>query len=85
MPRKLWSRAVVPSSYLMQPIRSEAELRAGQDVLQIAVAWRKIVWRQAARDEDERIDRLVDICTRLCDGDLAAGKQLASKAIWTPG
>jgi hypothetical protein len=75
----------VPSSYLMQPVRSEAELRARQDVLQVAVAWRKIVWRQAARDEDERIDRLVDICTRLCDGDVAAGRQLASKAIWTPG
>lgn len=56
-----------------------------QDTLRLAVSWRKIVWRQAARDEDERIDRLVDICTRLCDGDINAGKQLASKAIWTPG
>ena len=75
----------MPSSYLMQPARSEAELPARQDVLQVALAWRKIVWRQAARDEDERIDRLVHICTRLCDGDAAAGKQLASRAIWTPG
>jgi hypothetical protein len=69
----------------MQPVRPEGELRTCQDILQVAVAWRKIVWRQAARDEDERIDRLVDICTRLCDGDLAAGRQLASKAIWMPG
>ena len=75
----------MPSSYLMKAARSEAELRARQDILQVALAWRKIVWRQAARDEDERIDRLIDICTRLCDGDAAAGKQLASKAIWTPG
>lgn len=75
----------MPSSYLMHPVRSEAELRAHQEVLQVALAWRKIVWRQAARDEDERIDRLVDICTRLCDGDVVAGQQLASKAIWTPG
>ena len=75
----------MPSSYLMQPARPEAELRAHQDVLQIAAAWRKIVWRQAAQNEDERIDRLVDICTRLCDGDVTAGRQLASRAIWTPG
>jgi len=67
-----------------QSARSEAEL-CGRDILQVAVSWRKIVWRQAARDEDERIDRLVDICTRLCDGDITAGKQLATKAIWTPG
>jgi hypothetical protein len=66
-------------------LRSEAELRAGQDVLPVAIAWRKIIWRQAAKDEDERIDRLVDLCTRLCDGDVAAGKLLASKVIWTPG
>lgn len=73
------------SSYLTQPLRSEAELRDREEVLPIAVAWRKIIWRQAARDEDERLDRLVDLCTRLCDGDRAAGKFLASKAIWTPG
>lgn len=75
----------MPSSYLTQPVRSETELRDRRDALQVAVAWRKIVWRQAARDEDERIDRLIDICTRLCDGDVAAGRQLATKAIWTPG
>ena len=75
----------MPSSYLMQPVSPEGKLRTCQDILQFAVAWRKIVWRQAARDEDERIDRLVDICTRLCDGDLAAGRQLASEAIWMPG
>ena len=73
------------SSYVTQSVRSEPDLYTGQDILQIAVSWRKIVWRQAARDEDERIDRLVDICTRLCDGDIAAGKQLASRDIWTPG
>ena len=73
------------SSFLMQPARSEPELRTREDVLRVAVSWRKIVWRQAARDKDERIDRFVDICTRLCDGDVMAGKQLASTAIWTPG
>ena len=75
----------MPSSYLSQPLRPEAESGDRQDILPVAVAWRKIIWRQAARDEDERIDRLVDLCTRLCDGDIAAGKQLASRAIWTPG
>ena len=75
----------MPSSHVIQPTRLEAEFRAGQDILQVAVSWRKIVWRQAARDEDERIDRLVDICTRLCDGDITAGQRLASRAIWTPG
>ena len=59
--------------------------RHDEDVVSIAVDWRKIIWRQAAKDEDERIDRLVDLCTRLCDGDGAAGKQLATQAIWTPG
>jgi hypothetical protein len=74
------------SSYLTQPLRSEADLQAHRkDVLSVALAWRKIIWRQAAKDEDERLDRLVDLCTRLCDGDIAAGKQLASKALWTPG
>ena len=73
------------SSFLTQPLNPEGELRGFQEVLPIAVAWRKIIWRQAARDEDERIDRLVDLCTRLCDGDVVAGKQLAGKAIWTPG
>jgi hypothetical protein len=70
---------------LVRPTRSETELCPRPDILEIALAWRRIVWRQAARDEDERIDRLVDICTRLCDGDITAGKQLASRAIWTPG
>ena len=73
------------SSYPTQPLDAEGALRASQDALPIAVAWRKIIWRQAARDEDERIDRLVDLCTRLCNGDAVAGKRLASKAIWTPG
>ena len=72
------------SSYVTQPQTSQGEFRAREDVLPIAVAWRKIIWRQAARDEDERIDRLVDLCTRLCDGDAVAGRELASKAIWTP-
>jgi hypothetical protein len=74
----------MPSSHLIQPQRSDAELRDQEDVLPVALAWRKIIWRQAAKDEDERIDRLVEICRRLCDGDLTAGKQLASRAIWTP-
>ena len=74
----------MPGSDLTYPQRSEVELRHQEDILPVAVAWRKIIWRQAARDEDERIDRLIEICRRLCDGDLAAGKQLATKAIWTP-
>ena len=73
------------SSYLTQPLRSEAELRARKDALSVAIAWRKIIWRQAARNEDERIDRLVDVCIRLCDGDKAAGNALAATAVWSPG
>jgi len=75
----------VSSFYLSQPLRSEAEVRERREALAVAVAWRKIIWRQAARDEDERIDRLVAVCARLCDGDIAAGKRLATAAIWHPG
>jgi hypothetical protein len=75
----------MPSAYLAQPVRTEAEIREKREALAVAVAWRKIIWRQAARDEDERIDRLTDVCTRLCDGDLDAGRQLATKAIWSAG
>jgi hypothetical protein len=71
------------SSYLAKPLRSELEVRERREALAVAVAWRKIIWRQAAKDEDERIDRLVAVCARLCDGDLDAGKTLATQAIWT--
>jgi hypothetical protein len=54
-----------------------------REALAVAVAWRKIIWRQAARDEDERIDRLTAVCTRLCEGDISAGMELATKAIWS--
>lgn len=64
--------------------RTEQQVRDDREILDIAVKWRKIVWRQAAKNEDERIDRLVDICTRLKDGDKVAGKTLASKAMWSP-
>jgi hypothetical protein len=72
-------------SYLVQPptSASETDLLERREALAVAVAWRKIIWRQAARDEDERIDRLTDVCTRLCDGDLDAGRRLATKAIWS--
>ena len=53
------------------------------DRLAVAVAWRKIIWRAAA-DDDERIERLEEVCTKLHDGDVVAGKQLASDAIWSP-
>jgi hypothetical protein len=72
------------NSYLAHPLRSEADVRASEDALQVALAWRKIIWRQAAKDEDERIDRLVQVCIRLCDGDETAGSELATKAIWSP-
>jgi hypothetical protein len=71
------------SADLAQPFRTEAEAREEGEALAVAVAWRKIIWRQAARDEDERIDRLTAVCIRLCDGDFAAGRQLATRAIWT--
>jgi hypothetical protein len=74
----------MPNFHLAQPQNCEAESQAGKDALSVAVAWRKIIWRQAARDEDERIDRLVDVCVRLCDGDLLAGKDLATSALWCP-
>lgn len=73
------------TEYLLRPLRSEQEVRSERERLEAAVAWRKIIWRQYARNEDERIDRLNDICRRLCDGDVEAGKALASKAIWSPG
>jgi hypothetical protein len=73
------------SPYLMQSLRSEAAARADDEVLGIAVAWRKIIWRQTAEDEDEPLDRLIAICVRLCDGNLIAGKELATKAIWRAG
>ena len=73
------------SSSFPQPPGSETEAQARKDALSVAVSWRKIIWRQAARNEDERIDRLVDVCTRLCDGDKAAGSALATTAVWTPG
>lgn len=69
---------------LAQPLNADAELQLRKDALSVALAWRKIIWRQAARDEDERIDRLVDVCVRLCDGDLVAGKDLATSALWCP-
>ena len=73
------------SSYLTQPLGPEAEFQGRKDALSVAVAWRKIIWRQAAKNEDERIDRLVEVCIRLCDGDKAAGKALAATAVWSPG
>ena len=73
------------SSSFPQSFASETEAQARKDALAVAVSWRKIIWRQAARNEDERIDRLVDVCTRLCDGDETAGKALATTAVWTPG
>ncbi len=72
------------SSDINLSLRPTAESLGREDALSVAVAWRKIIWRQAARDEDERLDRLVEVCVRLCDGDLAAGKDLASSAIWSP-
>lgn len=72
------------SEYLTLPKRTEAEVRATRDALSVAVAWKQIIWNQAPWDEDKRIDRLVNVCTKLCDGDRAKGKQLASDAIWSP-
>ena len=43
------------SSYLTQPLGPEAEFQGRKDALSVAVAWRKIIWRQAAKDEDERM------------------------------
>lgn len=71
------------SPSLLQPKRSESEVREKRDALAVAVAWRKIIWRQAANNEDERIDRLIDVCTRMMDGDPTKGKQLATDAIWS--
>ena len=74
----------MPNSDLAQHLNPEAESRLRRDALSVALAWRKIIWRQAARNEDERIDRLVEVCVRLCDGDLIAGKELATSALWCP-
>jgi hypothetical protein len=75
----------VTSEYLNKPKRAESEVRTERDYLNAAIGWRKIIWRQAAKDEDERIDRLVDICTKLHDGDKSKGRTLATLAIWNTG
>jgi len=63
---------------------SSTDIESRKDALAVAVAWRKIIWRQPAKNEDERIDRLTDVCIRLCDGDVPAGEDLATTAIWSP-
>lgn len=63
--------------------RTEIQVRAEQNLLAIAVQWRKILWKQPARNEDDRLSQLVDVCTRLKDGDRTAGEHLATKALWT--
>ena len=54
------------------------------DRLAVAVAWRKIIWREPAQNEDERLDRLKDVCRRLHDGDERKGDDLMTQALWTP-
>ena len=74
----------MPNADIAQPADFESQTQARKDALTVALAWRKIIWRQAARDENERIDRFVEVCVRLCDGDRAAGEDLATTAIWSP-
>jgi hypothetical protein len=63
--------------------RTEHEVRTDRERLAVAVSWRKIIWR-SSDPEDNKIDRLIDVCTKLEDGDAEAGKRLASRAIWLP-
>lgn len=77
------------SDYLKLEPRSEEQARADiankrdQEALSVAVAWRRIIWQQPAECEDERIERLEAICTKLMDGNKIAGEQLAQRAIWS--
>lgn len=72
------------SPYLELEPRSESQVRTEAEVLEAAVGWRKYLWR-VLRDEEQRLDQLETICIRLRDGDRKAGKELAAKAIWSPG
>lgn len=60
------------------------EGRTESEALLAARGWKRIIWSKPARDEDQRIDALIDVCTRMLDGDKASGKELASRAIWSP-
>jgi len=61
----------------LPPGRSESEALAR------AVEVRQSLWRNL-KHEDQRLQHLEDFCIRLC-GDRASGKELARRAIWTPG
>lgn len=80
------SHAITPpvvSPYLELPPRDEALVRAEREKEEAAVHWRRHLW-ETVWDEEERLERLISICTRLEDGNEEAGKRLATKAIWTP-
>lgn len=51
------------------------------DALRHAIAWREHLWRRV-RDEDDRIEQLNSICSAMHGGDRAAGRRLATDAIW---
>lgn len=56
--------------------------RTEREAIAVAKKWRERIWNEPARDEDERIDRLTEITTRMCEGDKASGDELARRAIW---
>lgn len=59
--------------------------RTEREAVVVAVKWRRIIWRQPADSEDERIGRLIKQCVKLCCGDRDSGERLAQRAIWSAG
>lgn len=55
------------------------------EALQRAVAMKRVLWRDIKGDEEQRIRELQAYCTRLHQGDKAAGHKLATDAIWAAG
>lgn len=59
--------------------------RSEREAVVVAKKWRRIIWRQPAKDEDERIEKLIAKTTAMCCGDRDSGERLAQRAIWSAG
>lgn len=71
--------AAMRETFTLPPGRTVAE------ALAVAQMHRRIIWRQPANSEDERIGRLIKQCVKLCCGDAESGERLAQRVIWTHG
>lgn len=54
------------------------------EAVRIAKQHREVIWRTVAGPEDRRLEQLQLVCERMCLGDVASGKRLATMAIYTP-